>query len=146
MPQFAGVPGIRMKNIRLGVMGCSSFAQRAMLPALAQCDGIQLIAVASRTLDRARAFVRQFGAEAVEGYGRLLERPDIDAVYMPLLAGLHREWGARALEAVPVTTAKDFVRLPEAVRPYVQVLPVSVAWLDRPGFCHLLAQGVGADG
>jgi len=99
MPQFAGVPGIRMKNIRLGVMGCSSFAQRAMLPALAQCDGIQLIAVASRTLDRARAFVRQFGAEAVEGYGRLLERPDIDAVYMPLPAGLHREWGARALEA-----------------------------------------------
>jgi tetraacyldisaccharide 4'-kinase len=44
---------------------------------------------------------------------------------------------AAALGAVPVTTAKDFVRLPADARPMVRVVSVSVAWAD-PGALALL--------
>jgi len=40
-----------------------------------------------------------FGCEASASYVALLERNDIDAIYMPLPTGLHEEWCTKALEA-----------------------------------------------
>lgn len=40
---------------------------------------------------------------------------------------------ARGLDAVAVTTAKDAVRLPRAVRPAVKVLTIGVEWDDEAG-------------
>ena len=45
---------------------------------------------------------------------------------------------ADSLGAVPVTTAKDAVRLTEAARAMVHVLPVSVTWDDPAAIRHLL--------
>jgi tetraacyldisaccharide 4'-kinase len=45
---------------------------------------------------------------------------------------------AKALNAVPVTTAKDSVRLPPALRDQVTVLPVSLAWADPAALSALL--------
>jgi len=80
-------------------MGCANIAWRSMLPALRKAEGWRLAAVASRTPDKAQRFADAFGAEAVVGYEHLLERDDIDAIYMPLPTGLHREWVAKALGA-----------------------------------------------
>jgi predicted dehydrogenase len=80
-------------------MGCSSFAQRAMLPAIASCPALELACVASRSPEKARAAAERFGCEAVVGYDALLARPDLDAIYMPLPTGLHEEWCAKALQA-----------------------------------------------
>ena len=88
-----------MSKLRVGVIGCSSFAKRAMIPALVQCESTELIAVASRTKDRASEFAREFDCDAIEGYEILLMRDDIDAVYMPLPTGLHGKWVSKALEA-----------------------------------------------
>lgn len=46
---------------------------------------------------------------------------------------------ARALHALPLTTAKDAVRLPAALRDQVQVLPVTVAWRNRAALERLLS-------
>ena len=35
--------------------------------------------------------------EAVHGYEALLDRDDIDAVYIPLPAGIHANWASQAL-------------------------------------------------
>ena len=85
--------------LRVGVLGCSSFAVRRMLPAIRETPGMVLTAVASRTASKAESVARQFGAEPITGYQALLDRDTIDAVYVPLPIGLHATWIERALRA-----------------------------------------------
>jgi NDP-hexose-3-ketoreductase len=88
-----------MKPLRFGVMGCSSFAQRAMIPAILASKGSVLAAVASRQSEKAVEFAQRFGCDAVTGYEELLKREDIAAIYMPLPTGLHQEWVSKTLQA-----------------------------------------------
>jgi dTDP-3,4-didehydro-2,6-dideoxy-alpha-D-glucose 3-reductase len=85
--------------VRLGVLGCASIALRRVLPAMKEAEGIELRAVASRDPAKARKVAQRFGCAAADGYDDLLERPDIDAVYIPLPTGLHAYWAGRALTA-----------------------------------------------
>ncbi|MEV6210090.1 Gfo/Idh/MocA family protein [Kitasatospora sp. NPDC051914] len=101
-----------MERLNVGVLGCASIARRKMLPALTACPLTRVAAVASRSGERAGEFAAEFGTEPVTGYRALLDRPDVDAVYVPLPAGLRAEWIVRALEAgkhvlaeKPLTTA-----------------------------------------
>ena len=88
-----------MSKTRFGVMGCAAFARRAMIPAILACKQTELVAVASRDRAKAAEFARLFGCEGMPGYASLLERDDVDAVYMPLPTGIHLEWVTKALEA-----------------------------------------------
>ncbi|TXS05314.1 gfo/Idh/MocA family oxidoreductase [Streptomyces sp. col6] len=85
--------------LRLGVLGCADIALRRTLPSLERQPLVEVTAVASRRIERAREFSERFGGAAVEGYERLLERDDVDAVYIPLPPALHAEWTLRALAA-----------------------------------------------
>ncbi|MEV0370836.1 Gfo/Idh/MocA family oxidoreductase [Streptomyces sp. NPDC050636] len=87
------------RPVRTGVLGAASIAWRRVLPAMAECPDIELVAVTSRDAERAGRFADRFGCAAVSGYEALLDRDDIDAVYVPLPAALHHEWAARALRA-----------------------------------------------
>ena len=80
-------------TIRVGVMGCASFARRSAIPAIRQCARMSLVAVASRGDDRAKEFADEF--ECISrgfGYENLISRSDVDLVYMPLPTGLHDQW------------------------------------------------------
>ncbi|MEU4209217.1 Gfo/Idh/MocA family oxidoreductase [Streptomyces sp. NPDC026206] len=106
-----------MDQLNVAVLGCAGIAWRKTLPALSADPSVRLRAVASRTGEKAARFAAAFGCEAVTGYQALLERPGIDAVYIPLPAGLRAEWIARALEAgkhvlaeKPLTTAAGTAR------------------------------------
>lgn len=46
---------------------------------------------------------------------------------------------ARARDAIAVTTAKDFVRLPDAARTLVRAIEVTVEWEDEDALARLLA-------
>lgn len=85
--------------IGVGVVGCADVAWRRMLPAFRADPHVRLVAVASRTGDRAATFAAEFGCDAVAGYQHLLGRDDVDAVYVPLPSALHAEWIRRALES-----------------------------------------------
>lgn len=85
--------------LRFGIMGCADIAWRKMLPALTAEPAAVVTAVASRELAKATALTDRFGGEPVQGYDRLLDRDDVDAVYLPLPAVLHAEWIDRALHA-----------------------------------------------
>ncbi|WKU45808.1 Gfo/Idh/MocA family oxidoreductase [Streptomyces sp. VNUA116] len=88
-----------MSALRIGVAGCADIALRRMLPAFAASPHTEVTAVASRSAAKARSAAGAFGCAAVEGYDALLERPDVDAVYVPLPVSLHAEWAERALRA-----------------------------------------------
>lgn len=81
-----------------GVLGCASIAQKSVIPALLSIDDNRLIAVSSRIQSTADALAAQFSVSGIEGYENLLQRNDVDAVYIPLPNGLHYEWIIKALQ------------------------------------------------
>ncbi|MFD8750650.1 Gfo/Idh/MocA family protein [Kitasatospora sp. NPDC059577] len=85
--------------LRVGVLGCSDIAWRRALPALAADPAVDLVAVASRDEAKARRFAGRFGCEAVTGYRVLVDRTDVDALYVPVPAALHEPWVEAALRA-----------------------------------------------
>jgi NDP-hexose-3-ketoreductase len=85
--------------IRVGVLGCANIAWRRTLPAFEASTTATVVAVASRDPRKAERFAVRFGAAPVVGYTALLERTDVDAVYLPLPTGLHAHWVTEALRA-----------------------------------------------
>jgi predicted dehydrogenase len=89
-----------MEKIGIGVMGCASIARRMVIPAILTLhDQFDLIAVASRTAEKAGSMAADFNTLGITGYENLLDRTDIKAIYMPLPTGLHKEWIIKALNA-----------------------------------------------
>lgn len=82
----------------IGVIGCADIAARRALPAIRESP-FHLVAVASRSLEKAEGLAAGYGCEALAGYDGLLEMSDIDAVYIPLPNSEHAEWARRALSA-----------------------------------------------
>jgi len=83
-----------------GVLGAAGVARTRFLPALAQAERARLVTVGARRLERAQELVDLVGAGRAAGsYEDVLADPEVDAVYVPLPNGLHREWVLRALEA-----------------------------------------------
>ncbi len=85
--------------LRWGILGPGRIAPRLVRAVAASARG-ELVAVASRDLDRAAAFAATHGvAQAFGSYEALLATSDIDVVYISLPNHLHAEWTIRALEA-----------------------------------------------
>ncbi len=82
------------------MLGAAWIAGRAVLPAIQASRNGRLVALASRDPSRARTLLGPYpDAKVCEGYDALLEMPGVDAVYIPLVNTLHREWAVRALRA-----------------------------------------------
>ncbi|WP_019872156.1 Gfo/Idh/MocA family protein [Salinispora oceanensis] len=85
-------------GLRFGVIGCSAFGARSMLPVIRDNPATVLTAVASRYRARAEEFAARFGGDAVAGYRNLLARDDVEAVYIALPNALHHEMALAALD------------------------------------------------
>src|SRR6266571_4621315 len=88
-------PGL--DRVGWGVLGASWIGDRAVLPALAASRNGQVVAIAGRDPARASEQARRHGIPAVHpSYDHLLGDERVDAVYVPLVNSLHREWTVRA--------------------------------------------------
>ncbi|MCX4760215.1 Gfo/Idh/MocA family oxidoreductase [Streptomyces sp. NBC_01275] len=85
--------------LRIGVLGAASIARRRMLPAFAAAPETRITAIATREPGRCDDLADAHGCAAVTGYGAMLARPDVDAVYIPTPASLHARWAHEALLA-----------------------------------------------
>jgi xylose dehydrogenase (NAD/NADP) len=73
---------------------------RAVIPPLKSSKRNRLRAVASRKLETAQAYAKQWGIErALGSYEELLGDPEIDVIYNSLPNHLHAEWSIKALRA-----------------------------------------------
>lgn len=88
-----------MNPLRVGVLGSATIARKAVIPAMVQSDNFELIAVASRSHDRAKEFANHFNCDYEYGYDKLIARNDLDMIYVPIPNSLHIEWGYKVLES-----------------------------------------------
>jgi predicted dehydrogenase len=73
---------------------------KKLLPGAQESNQVDVLAVGSRDLERAREFGAKWGIPRAYGsYEEFLADPDIEAVYIPLPNTMHCEWSIRALEA-----------------------------------------------
>ena len=82
--------------VGIGVIGARSMvATRAVMPAIDHSDLAQLVAVSSL----GGPVPEPWAHLAAGTYDDVLTHPDVDAVYIPLPNGMHREWVERAADA-----------------------------------------------
>src|SRR4051812_13809424 len=89
-----------IEPVRWGVLGAANIAVEKVIPAMQRGDLSRVIAIASRSEEKARrAAERHEIARAYGSYQELLDDPDVEAVYNPLPNHLHVPWSIRAVEA-----------------------------------------------
>ena len=87
-------------DLRWGVLSTAKIGIDKVIPATAAAERCEVVAIASRDLERARAAASELGiARAFGSYEDLLADPDVDAVYNPLPNHLHAEWTIAAARA-----------------------------------------------
>jgi len=89
-----------MKKVRWGIIGSASIAKRSVIPGIQQSETGEVVAIASRTLEKAQDIAKELSiSQAYGSYQALLNDPNIDSVYIPLPNHLHKEWAIYAAEA-----------------------------------------------
>jgi predicted dehydrogenase len=90
---------IMSEKIRWGILSTARIND-ALLDPIRQAGQSELVAVASRDLEKARAYAQEKGIPKAHGsYEDLLADPAVDVVYISLPNTLHREWTIKAAEA-----------------------------------------------
>lgn len=86
--------------IRVGLLGASTVATYAMIGPARRNGAMHVTAVAARDVSRAEAFARRHGiASIARSYQALIDRDDIDLVYIGLPPALHVHWALQSLSA-----------------------------------------------
>lgn len=135
----------------IGIIGCADIAVRRAIPAIRESP-FRLSAIASRSAAKAEDAASRAGCAAVVGYERLLEMPEIEAVYIPLPNSEHARWARRALEAgkhvliekPAVSSRRTALELTELAESSGLAVMENFAFLRHPQ--HDRAQALVADG
>ena len=86
-------------RVRWGILGTGGINDR-FLAHVPKARNADVVAVGSRTIERAREFAARFGIGRAHGtYDALLGDPEVDAVYICLPNSLHHEWTMKAIAA-----------------------------------------------
>ena len=89
----------RHEPVRFGILGTGRIA-RKLLAGARRTTAVEVVAVGSRTAERAAEFAAEHGIARIHGsYDALLADPEVEAVYISLPNSLHHPWTLRALEA-----------------------------------------------
>jgi D-xylose 1-dehydrogenase (NADP+, D-xylono-1,5-lactone-forming) len=88
-----------VEPVRWGILSTARI-NRAVIPALRESPCSELLAVASRTQEKADTYAAEHGIPRSYGsYEALLADPEVEVVYISLPNRPHVDWSVRALEA-----------------------------------------------
>ncbi len=88
-----------MSVVRWGLLS-TAHINRRVIPAIRASNSSELVAVASRDLDKAQAYASEWEIpQAYGSYEAMLTSDQVDAVYISLPNHLHAEWSIKAMEA-----------------------------------------------
>ncbi len=86
------------KVIGIGIVG-AGFARTTQIPGFRNCEGAQIVAIASRHRERAESVAREFGIEYVaDNWTELVDRHDVDLVSVVTPPATHMEITLAALD------------------------------------------------
>lgn len=89
-----------MNIVRWGVLGVAKIATEKVIPGMKQARGVEVVAIASRTAEKAQQAATRLALPKWYGsYAELLADDQIDAIYIPLPNHLHVAWSIKCLEA-----------------------------------------------
>jgi D-xylose 1-dehydrogenase (NADP+, D-xylono-1,5-lactone-forming) len=99
-------------KIRWGILSTANIGYRRVAPAMQQSSNGEVVAVASRSLEKAQKYAADLGIPKAYGsYEELIADPDIDAIYNPLPNSEHAAWSIRCAEAgKPVLCEKPLAK------------------------------------
>lgn len=82
--------------VRWGILSTAQIAQNELLPAYMKATNAEATAIASSNI-KVKGITGKFRiSKMYDSYDKLLEDPDIDAVYIPLPNALHSHWVKKA--------------------------------------------------
>ncbi len=88
------------RKIRWGILSTAGIAVNKVIPAMQQGDWSEVVAIASRNIEKATQVAERFGIPKAYGsYEELLADDQIEAIYNPLPNHLHVPWTTRAAVA-----------------------------------------------
>ena len=126
--------------LRWGLLSTARI-NNALIPPLQASKRNRLVAVASRSQEKADAYAREKKIERAYGsYEALLADPEIEVIYNPLPNHLHAEWTIKALEAgkhvlceKPLALRLEEVdAMAEAARKYYRFVVEAFAYRSHP--------------
>lgn len=89
-----------MDKVRWGILGSANIAKKSVIPGIQQSETGEVVAIASRTKEKAEEAAEALAIPVAYGsYEQLLKDASIDAIYIPLPNHLHKEWTIRAARA-----------------------------------------------
>jgi predicted dehydrogenase len=127
-------------TLRVGLLSTADINLK-LLGGVRAAEGVEVVAVASRSAERAEAYAREHGIDGAHGsYDALLGDAGVDAVYVPLPNSLHVPWSIRALAAGKhVLCEKPLTRHPadaelafDAADRAARVLAEAFMWRHHP--------------
>lgn len=87
-------------TIKWGIIGLGDIAERNFLPALAKAADAQLVSVYSRSADKGKAFITQYGVpRAYDALDKMLADTELDAVYIASPNAIHADQSIAAARA-----------------------------------------------
>ncbi len=88
-----------MKKLRFGIIGCSRIAESSVIPSILNSKYAELEIIGSRTEKKSKQFANKFKCKNFGNYDDVLESDNVDAVYVSLPVGLHKEWTIKAAKS-----------------------------------------------
>src|SRR5436190_18142703 len=87
-------------KIRWGILSTANIGKARVIPAMQQTNNGKVVAVASRTLEKAQAFAAELNIPITYGsYEELIASPEVDAIYIPVPNSEHVPWSILCAEA-----------------------------------------------
>jgi len=86
------------EKIKWGVLGFARISRTNVIPAIKRTENSEFYALASRDPAKLKECKSQFNCSKLyDSYQKLLDDPEIRAVYIPLPNSMHKEWAIKAM-------------------------------------------------
>jgi len=83
----------------MGIIGCSSIAQRIMIPTLNEMKNLEIQSISSRSSKKAKQVAKKWSIKNYGNYDDIIDDKNVDSVYISLPIALQEKWIKKAAKS-----------------------------------------------